>query len=327
MFDVVTIGSATVDHFAETDSELIKIDTRTSHESLIAFPLGSKLLIRNLVVTTGGGGTNTAVAFARLGLKTGFLGKIGQDAAASTLREMLAREQITFLGGFGGQTGFSVILNSIEDDRSILAFKGCNNELAPEDIQDFQTRWIYLASMLDQSFETVLDFLRSYSGELAFNPSNYQAQQGYQSLMPLLEKVSLLVFNREEACKLLNRDPKHNLDISPLLRELADLLPCRILLVTDGSKGAWVYDRKQAWHGKPAEGLKIVETTGAGDAFASTFTAGLIRGLELPEALAQAMTNSESVLQHRGAKERLLSLAELESASAASKRIITPWNL
>ena len=44
-FDIITIGSATVDHFADTDSELIRIDTRSHHEALIAFPLGSKLLM------------------------------------------------------------------------------------------------------------------------------------------------------------------------------------------------------------------------------------------------------------------------------------------
>ena len=79
-YDIVTIGSATVDYYADTDSELISIETSISSEKLLAFPLGGKLLIRELNVTTGGGGTNTAVAFARLGFNTAYLGKVGADS-------------------------------------------------------------------------------------------------------------------------------------------------------------------------------------------------------------------------------------------------------
>lgn len=321
-FDVVTIGSATVDHFADTDSELIKIDTRTTHEALIAFPLGSKLLINDLRVTTGGGGTNTAVALARLGLQTGFLGKIGDDASGDFVLDMLQREHITFLGNRGGQTGFSVILNSIEDDRSILAFKGCNDHLLPADVQDFETHWIYLSSMLGESFDTVTRLIAEKGSQVAFNPSNYQAQMGYRKLMGLLEHVTLLVMNREEACKLLNRDPAQQIDVVPLLKEMSELLPCRLLLVTDGAAGAWAYDRQQCVHGRPRRDLKIVETTGAGDAFASTFTAGVIKGLPLATAMDHAMTNSESVLQNKGAKEKLLSWDEVVAISQAHPRQI-----
>ena len=49
-FDIVAIGSATVDQFADTDSELIRIDTPTTKEKLIAFPLGSKILVKELTL-------------------------------------------------------------------------------------------------------------------------------------------------------------------------------------------------------------------------------------------------------------------------------------
>jgi ribokinase len=321
-FDVVTIGSATVDHFADTDSELIKIDTRTSHESLIAFPLGSKLLINELRVTTGGGGTNTAVAFSRMGLKTAFLGKIGEDANGDVVMSMLNEEHIQFIGARGGQTGFSVILNSIEDDRSILAFKGCNDHLSPADVKPFKTQWIYLSSMLGESFETVSELIARQGCKVAFNPSNYQAQMGYKKLMALLEHVTLLVVNREEACKLLNRDYAQQWEVEPLLKELSELLPCELFLITDGSRGAFAYDRARYYHGQPLKGLNIVETTGAGDAFASTFTAAIIKGEPVERALDYAMTNSESVLEHKGAKEKLLTWEEVRAMAAAHSRAV-----
>jgi ribokinase len=74
MYDVITVGSATVDVFVKTEAELIEITKKGSEEELIAYPTGSKILIQQLDFKIGGGGTNTAVAFARLGLKTAYLG-------------------------------------------------------------------------------------------------------------------------------------------------------------------------------------------------------------------------------------------------------------
>ena len=73
MYDIITVGSSTVDVFVNTDSELIKIKTAKSEEELIAYPAGTKLIIKDLNFTIGGGGTNTAVAFSRLGFKVGYL--------------------------------------------------------------------------------------------------------------------------------------------------------------------------------------------------------------------------------------------------------------
>ncbi len=319
-YQVVTIGSATVDHFADTDSELIKIDTRTTHEALIAFPLGSKLLIKDLQVTTGGGGTNTAVSFARLGLKTGFLGKLGDDANAEFVLNKLRAESIDFLGGREGQTGFSVILNSIEQDRSILAYKGSNDHLKPTDVKPFSTDWFYISSMLGESLETVQKILDTSSGKVAFNPSNYQAEQGYKKLKTMLDKVTALIINREEACALLGLDYAEQRPVEVLLQELTDVLACEYILITDGKAGAWVCDGETVHHGLPQPDIRIKETTGAGDAFASTFTGAMIKGLALPQALDYAMTNAESVLQFRGAKECLLSWDALSAQVKAKPR-------
>ncbi|RMF16315.1 MAG: carbohydrate kinase family protein, partial [Gammaproteobacteria bacterium] len=294
----------------------------STHEELIAFPLGSKLLIKELKTTTGGGGTNTAVAFSKLGLKTAFLGKLGDDASAEFVLDSLHRENVEFIGAQGGQTGLSVILNSIKDDRSILAYKGANDNLYPEDIPEFEADWVYLSSMLNGSFDTVCQLLRKpHTFKLAFNPSNYQAKLGYQALKDVIDNATLLVMNREEACKLLGLSYIQLPAIEELVAQLAKLPP-QYFVITDGARGAWVYDRKHLYHGKPHPNLTIVETTGAGDAFAATFTAALQMGLGTREALDLAMTNSESVLSEKGAKGGLLTRPELQARVEASPRQI-----
>ena len=320
-FDVVTIGSATLDYFADTDSELIKIQTRTTTEELIAFPLGSKLLIKELNITTGGGGTNTAVAFARLGFNTGYLGKVGEDANGDLVITRLKEEGVTFIGPREGQTGLSMILNSIQQDRSILAYKGANNFLRCDEIEPFASQWVYLSSMLEQSLETVIDLLREQPCKLAFNPSNYQAEMGYEKLAPLIDRVDILIMNKEEATKFLGLLPEENHSIAFLMQKMAELPP-RVTLITDGREGAYAYDGEAFWHGQPTPDIHVVEATGAGDAFAASFTAAQMMGKDTRESLHLGMTNAESVLQNKGAKERLLSREELLETAASIQRNI-----
>ena len=320
-FEVVTIGSATVDYFADTDSELIKIQTRTTTEELIAFPLGSKLLIKELNITTGGGGTNTAVAFSRLGFKTGYLGKIGDDSNGELVVKRLQEEGIRFIGPREGQTGLSMILNSIQQDRSILAYKGANNHLRLDEIKPFETQWVYLSSMLEQSLETVIALLKEHPCKLAFNPSNYQAEMGYEKLSELIDRVDILVMNKEEATKFLGLPPEENHSIESLMKKMSELPP-PITLITDGKDGAYACDGDYLYHGEPRADLNIVEATGAGDAFAASFTAAQMLGKDMTASLHLAMTNAESVLQNKGAKERLLSRAELFQVAENTERSI-----
>lgn len=320
-YEIVTIGSGTVDYFADTDSELISIDTRTSHEKLIAFPLGSKILINELNTTTGGGGTNTAVSFARLGFRTAWLGKLGEDAIGDFVLEKMAAENVSFVGRREGKSGISFVLNSIGEDRTILTFKGSNNHLHVSDLPVVTTPWVYVSSMLEESWNTVVDYVAGNSFKVAFNPSNYQAKLGYARLKPLIDRVAILVMNREEACNFLGMDTNQRSDMPALVKALAKV-PGQITAVTDGSKGVWVYDGKQVYAGTSTPGLKIAETTGAGDAFASTFTACIMKEMAVDAALAHAMTNAESVLQHKGAKERLLTWPELSQLVATGQRTL-----
>ena len=83
-----------------------------------------------------------------------------------------------------------------------------------------------------------------------------------------------------------------------------------------------MYDRDHYYHACPAENLQVLETTGAGDAFASTFTAMIMKQEPIERAIHLAMTNAESVLQHQGAKEKLLTYEELIAAADSVSRSI-----
>ena len=80
MYDFITIGSATVDAFIETDAaNIVSVSSLDTKREFMAYPYGAKIEIDNFELQTGGGGINTAANFAALGFKTSAIIKIGDD--------------------------------------------------------------------------------------------------------------------------------------------------------------------------------------------------------------------------------------------------------
>ena len=138
MYDVITIGSATVDALART--EFCEMIHDKKKEECIAYPVGAKILMKELIMTVGGGGTNTAVSLTRLGHKVAFLGKIGSKYNSKRVIQQLKEEKVNtslVIRSKTGRTGYSIVLDSKKHDRTILAFRGSNNDLGPNEI-DFK---------------------------------------------------------------------------------------------------------------------------------------------------------------------------------------------
>ena len=305
MYDIITVGSATVDVFVDTDSELIKIKAKKGEEEFIAYPAGTKLLIKGLTFLTGGGGSNTAVAFARLGHKVGYIGKIGNDDNGSMILRQLKKEGVDFLGIVGKEmTAYSIILDSIEHDRTILTYKGAINTLRFNEInlKRLKTKWFYFSSMVDESFkvlEELADFANKNQIKITFNPSSYLAEKGSAYLSHVLKHTNVLVLNKEEAKLIAGNGSEKD-----LLWKLHELGP-EIVAITDSKKGIYCFDSKGFYHIE-AHKIKVVESTGAGDAFASGFLSGLIKKNDIKFALELGLINAESVITNKGAKSNLL---------------------
>lgn len=313
MYDIITLGSATVDVFVKTRKpEIIK---HRQHDD-VCYAIGEKVLVEDLHVDTGGGGTNTAVAFSRLGLRTGWVGKLGNDLHAKTVLDEMKREKVDALASRGrGMTGYSVILYGLEQNRTILAFKGVNDRLSIRDVpwKRLKTKWFYLSTMLGQSFRTLkraAAFAKKHGIRYAFNPSTYLAQQGAKALKPIIQDCDVLVLNREEAQALLGFAGRC-VEMLPELQKYA-----KITVITDGPKTVHAYNGFQHYQLEPPA-IRVVETTGAGDAFAAGFVAGLIIKKDIAAAMQYGMAESGSVIRHIGAKQRLLTRAEIERVRPA----------
>jgi len=300
-FDIISFGSAVIDAFVSTEIG--------EKNNFFSYPAGSKILIKELKFDIGGGGTNTAVAFARLGLKTGCICNVGDDDNGKKILNQLKKEKVSFLGRVdsSGMTGYSVILDSRGGERTILTYKGVNDNVSLSEldlkISKIETKWLYYSALLEKSFlaqKKLAELMHKNKTKIAFNPSSYIIKK--EDISSLMRICEVLIVNKEEANLICERFKKSKDD---LLKSVSELGP-KIVLITDKDKPAVCFDGKNKYSIMPHKNIKVVERTGAGDAFASGFVAGIIVNWPIEKCLELGLRESEAVITHFGAKNNLI---------------------
>lgn len=326
MYDVITVGSATIDVFVDTQDSLFRPCKKCKEH--VNVPFGSKILVKNLNFYTGGGGTNTAVGFSRLGFKTAWIGKLGDDETGKTVLGELKKEHVdTSLATVakGKTSGYSIILDAKGHDRTILAHKGCNDILLPPDLnlRKARAKWFYCSSQMGNSVRTLLriiDHAHKTGAKIAFNPSIYMITDERKAVRKILQKATVLIFNKEEAEALAGDHL-----IEETIKRIHKMGP-KYAIVTDGKRGAWGSDGQSIWKCRAAN-ARPVEATGAGDSFATGFTSGIMRGLAVPDAMKIGMVESASVIRHFGAKNILLTWKQARAnAGRLHSKICVPYS-
>lgn len=300
MFDVICVGSAVIDNFL------------TIRQKIKSITYGSKVLIKHLETHTGGGGSNSAVALSKLGLKVAYLGKLGEDNNASTIEKEFKQHKIRLLNKNKSKidTDEAFILNSEQErDRIIYIHKGSSKDLKIKDIPgQLNAKWFYLATLVGSSFK-VLIYLSKYSKKhnikTLFNPSTYLARKGLRKLKPILKNTDLLILNKEEAKLLLGI---RNNTANSLLKRLRKYVKGTII-ITNGPKTLRALHQGTIYTSTPPK-IKVMHTAGAGDAFNSGVLAGIIKKYPFEKILQLGQANAASVIQHFGTKNKLLTERE-----------------
>lgn len=322
MFDVISVGSATQDVFASSDqTHLIRIQHFEREETYLAYEYGAKVAVDHLFISTGGGATNTAIAFAKLGLQAAAACEVGQDDAGNMIERTLRESGVeTRMITRNPQmaTGYSVILTGPTGDRTVLVHRGAASYLSHEDINwDLmrQTTWIYLSSLAGPAaslWADVAEFAAEHNLKLAINPGGQQIKLGLEGLGPVLAATDVIFINRTEAYQLTgveedlgDEDEKQAVGI---LREAG----CKVVAMTMGGDGVRAFDGNDH-HLLPAPKVEVVSNLGAGDAFAAGCLAALHRGFPLREALKVGTINSGSVITSMGATVGLLDWPAIEA--------------
>ncbi len=326
MFDVVTIGSVTRDAFFEVPSFPTTKDKKTPSGKAFLLPLGDKLDVENVFFTIGGNAANASVTFARQGLSAACVGRRGGELSGEGISRPLKKEGVEtkFLSTDGRlPTSYSVLLVK-GGERTILNYHGASNNFGLRDapLSKLKSAWWYLSLAGDSSkmYPALIAHAVKNDIAVAFNPSGYHLAHHRADILRSLKHLSLLVLNEEEAAVLVDIPFSRSHEVYV---KLAQLMPQGIAVVTNGSKGVAVSDGKRLYRAGIFKEKKLVDRTGAGDAFGSAFVASLIRhhvskknigGVaqkEIGEAIRAASANATAVVEHYGATEGIVSKKEL----------------
>lgn len=332
MFDVITIGSATIDFFVECDdATIVSLSATTANREFMCYPYGSKLEITNFSRCLGGGGINTAINFSKLGLKTSAIFKVGDDEVAQAITAELKKHKINsnLICAKNEASGFSIILVSFQGDRTVLAHRGANAQIKEKDI-DFESiknsKWLYIAPLSGESnkvLDKIADFAQNNGVNMAINAGTTAIKKGAKYFDRILETAEIVVMNKDEAQMLTKiqvrpdtKNEKFSKEIiHPDIKEMLVKLRNNhdpIVLITDGKKGVYAYDGKKFYQ-CPEFPAKVVSTLGAGDAFASTFVASMEKtNWDIEKSLKYASVNAAGVVSVFGAQEGLSTFEQLE---------------
>jgi len=314
--DVLSVGDIVTDAFIKLidDEAYTYVDEHGT--KTLAMQFGTKLPFDHAeVLEAVGNASNAAVAFARLGINTAFETNVGGDQAGRDMIAQLSREGIDhrFVHVNPDQKSNYHYVLWYKEERTILIkheeYKYHWPHFRPEEVP----KWIYFSSISDHALpyhDQMADWLESHPDvKLAFQPGTFQMEAGTERLKRLYARTEVLILNREEAVFVTggNYDDVH--DLLDRLHKLG----AKVAVITDGPAGAYASDGEHRYkmplYPDPAPPY---ERTGAGDAFASTFVAALVKGHNLESALQWAPINSMSVVQKTGAQAGLLSEKELE---------------
>jgi ribokinase len=249
----------------------------------------------------GGKGANQAVAAARLGSAVGFVGRVGADAAGRRLRDDLEAEGVDVAhlrADDDAPSGVALIGVEEGGENAIIVSPGANGRVGEEDVEAAGELLASAGVVLLQHEiprAAVAAAAAAAAARLVVNPAPARELAG---------RPDVLVPNRGEHAQLAGPGPP---------AEAAARLGLPAVVVTLGADGALVVEGSGA-EAVSAPAVRVVDTTGAGDAFCGALADALDRGAELVEAARFAAAAAALSVTRDGARGGLPARADVERA-------------
>jgi sugar/nucleoside kinase (ribokinase family) len=315
-FDVAGIGNAIVDviaHAADADLERLSLNKGTM--TLVDAAAADRLYaaMGPAVEVSGGSAANTIAALASLGGRGAFIGKVGDDQLGAIFRHDMTALGITFTTAVapaglstGLSTGRCLVLVTPDAQRTLQTCLGVAGDLGPEDVDAAEiaaARVTYLEGYLwdkpraREAFVHAAGIAHEAGRTVALSLSDpFCVDRHRADFLDLVDNhVDVLFANEDEIVSLTQ---EHSFDAA-LQRVRAH---CQVAALTRSEKGSVIVAGDEV-HVVDAEPVaRVVDTTGAGDAFAAGFLFGLTRDLRLETCARIGAITAGEVISHIGAR-------------------------
>ncbi|MFZ2299654.1 MAG: carbohydrate kinase family protein [Candidatus Moraniibacteriota bacterium] len=334
-YEVICVGSVSKDIFFPTDAGVI-IETPEDivSKKKIAFELGGKYRVEDRYEAVGGVAANVAHGLTRLGHRAGCYSKRGRDEIGRWIVNEFKRENVPTELLFAEKdvkTDLSAIIVLTQNgERTIFHNRDANERLEIIDKTFANTEWVFLSALngdWQKNLRAMLALKGRYGFSLAFNPGQHNIKEDAVCVLEAVAETDVLLLNKDEAIELVLRTAERHsheqLNDETFLLQALFRAGAKIIGMTDGKRGAWGFDGTERWFCPIHTARKVVDSTGAGDAFGSGFLAAFLESASVTRALRCGIANSGSVIGAYGAIAGLLSTDSMESIIGS----ITPERL
>jgi sulfofructose kinase len=282
---------------------------------------GSKVEFRSAQVLLGGQVATAMIACQQWGLRTRYVGKVGDDSAAELHRAEFARSGVDahLLAAPGRPSQQAFILVDDRGERTVLWKRDDRLTLRPEELhQD----WIVNARALHvDGHDTAAATTAAAWARAAGIPVIADLDELYTGVEALLKSVDCLITSRDIPERL---TAEHNLKKS--LPSLRERFGCRLTAATLGEEGVLAWDGKH-FHYAPAFRVQPVDTTGAGDLFHAGFIYGFLHGWPIQRQLDFACAAAALNCTAFGARGGIQSVDSIEHLIATGTRHSTAYDV
>lgn len=298
-FDVIGFGALNVD-------KLFKINAIAHAEE--------ERFVKNFTEAPGGSAANTIVGLARLNCRTGFIGKTVEDREGRLLIDDFAKEGVDLNGiihSKKGRTGTVMGFVDEKGQRALYVDSGVNDTIELQEVDQTyasNTKFLHLSSFVgEKSFRSQKKTLERIPKEVkvSLDPGTLYADRGVEQLEPIVKRSFVVMPNARELEALTGR--------SDYCRGAEYLLELgvKIVAVKLGKDGCYVTSGTTSRVVKPFD-VKVVDTTGAGDAFCAGFLYGIINGKPIEECGRIGNFVASRCITKTGARVGLPRMADLE---------------
>ncbi len=280
------------------------------------FPaFNSKVEFRVSEILPGGQVATAITACARWGLKTRYVGKIGDDSAGILQQNEMLKAGIeahwVVAPQCQSQSSF-ILVDGVTGERTVLWKRDARLELLPSEIQ---REWVVQARLLHVDGHDCAGATQAARwAREAHIPVTADLDNLYPGVEALLENVDYSISSKEFTARLCGHS-----DLFVSLPAIAARFGCRLTAATLGADGVLAWDRTRFYY-SPAFDVKPVDTTGSGDVFHAAFAFALLRGDELPRALEFSCAAAGLACMGVGARGGIASLEEIEEAIRLGRR-------
>lgn len=271
----------------------------------------------------GGSASNTIVGLSKLGLKTGFIGKVSKDSAGKLLLENLKKEAVDTTGVIVSEKGRSGKVLGFVDrkgQRALYVDPGVNDMIKIHEInRDYLSTLnvLHISSFVGGSKEAQESLLNEIPEDviISLDPGKIYAERGMDYLKNILKHTNIILLNQKELKQLTEKEYKtFEEKEQKILEEKTKILLDHVdmVVVKRGYKGCYVTDDRESHFIKSFK-TKCVDTTGAGDAFNAGFLYGFIKGKNLEESCKIGNLVAACCIEKLGAVAGLPDISNLKS--------------